>query len=201
MALGNTIPLATRGLTFGADVPESIETPRELRAQHMRWRMRLAGGLYGPTPAQPFVDQMTSLADLVTSALEGTTGLQSESQSAQKTFKPAGQVVLFKKIMEQWGFSEKEASTLLGFEDAADVRDIYEGRKPVGQRDANDRLRAVLRIAADIDALFREKDAIRGWLNESQKDLGGQTPRDLLNEGSMENLLRVKYYVSYLSGR
>ena len=103
--------------------------------------------------------------------------------------------------MEQWGFSEKEAATLLGFENAADIGEIYAGRKPVGHRDANDRLRAVLRIAADIDALFNDRDAVRDWLNEPQKDLGGKRPRALLNEGSMENLLQVKYYVSYLSGR
>ena len=103
--------------------------------------------------------------------------------------------------MDQWDFSDKEAAALLGFEDKVDIQDIYEGRKPVGHRDANDRLRIVLRIAADIDALYDDKDAIRNWLNEPQRDLGGKTPRAHLNEGSMENLLQVKYYVAHLSGR
>jgi hypothetical protein len=115
--------------------------------------------------------------------------------------KPPGQIVLFQKIMEDWGFSDQEAATLLGFESASDIREIYRGTKPVGHRDANDRLRAVLRIAADLDALFRETSAIRDWLSEPQRDLGGATPRTLLTEGSMENLLRVKYYVACLSGR
>ena len=73
--------------------------------------------------------------------------------------------------------------------------------KLVEHRDANDRLRAVLRIAADLDALFQEVPAVRDWLSEPQRDLGGATPRSLLTEGSMENLLRVKYYIAYLSGR
>jgi hypothetical protein len=118
-----------------------------------------------------------------------------------KVLKPAGQVVLFKKVMEDWGFDEKEAATLLGFEVGLDIKEIYMGVRPVGHRDANDRLRAVLRIAADLDALFQDVTSIRDWLNEPQKDLGGVTARGLLNEGSMENLLRVKYFVSYLSGR
>jgi uncharacterized protein (DUF2384 family) len=71
----------------------------------------------------------------------------------------------------------------------------------VGHRDANDRLQAVLRIATDLDDLFREVAAIRDWLSEPQRDLDGATPRSLLTEGSMENLLRIKYYVAYLSGR
>jgi len=116
-------------------------------------------------------------------------------------FKPAGQVVLFKKIMEDWNFNNQEAATLLGFEAAQDINEIYTGMKSVRHRDANDRLRAVLRIAADLDALFQEVPAIRDWLSEPQRDLGGATPRSLLTEGSMENLLRVRHYASYLSGR
>lgn len=115
--------------------------------------------------------------------------------------KPPGQIILFRKIIQDWGFSDQEAATLLGFEAAADVKEIYVGTKTLEHRDANDRLRAVLRIAADLDALFEEVAAIRDWLNEAQRDLDGATPRSLLTEGSMEKLLRVKYYVAYLSGR
>jgi hypothetical protein len=115
--------------------------------------------------------------------------------------KPAGQVVLLHKVMDDWGFDDQQAATLLGFEGASDINKIYTGEKPVGHRDANDRLRAILRIATDLDALFRKPGAIRNWLSEPQRDLGGATPGSLLTEGSMENLLRVKYYVAYLSGR
>lgn len=115
--------------------------------------------------------------------------------------KPAGQVILFHKIMQDWDFTDQEAATLLGFEAAADIGEIYLGTKSVAHRDANDRLRAVLRIATDLDALFREVAAIGDWLSEPQRDLDGATPRSLLIEGSMENLLRIKYYVAYLSGR
>jgi Protein of unknown function (DUF2384) len=118
-----------------------------------------------------------------------------------EALKPAGQVVLFKKTMEDWNFTDEEAATLLGFEAAFDIGEIYLGMKPVGHRDANDRLRAVLRIATDLDALFEGVSAIRDWLSEPQCDLGGVPPRRLLTEGSMENLLRVKSYVAYLSGR
>ena len=115
--------------------------------------------------------------------------------------RPKGEVVLFRRIMEDWGFNDQEAATLLGYDAASDIEEIYTGVKPVRQRDANDRLRAILRIATDLDALFLEVPAIRDWLLEPQRDLGEATPRSLLTEGSMENLLRVKSYVAYLSGR
>src|SRR5262249_14886830 len=112
-----------------------------------------------------------------------------------KAPKPAAPVVLFQKIMEDWNFSDEEAATLLGFEAGFDINQIYLGTKSVEHRDANDRLRAVLRIATDLDALFEEVAAIRAWLREPQPDLDEATPRSLLTEGSMENLLRIKTYV------
>ena len=118
-----------------------------------------------------------------------------------KPLKATGPVVLFQKVMEIWGFSEQEAGTLLGFDSASDIRDVFSGRKPLVLRDTNDRLRTVLRIAADLDALFQEPNAVKEWLGEPQKDLSAMTPRALLNAGPMEDLLRVKYYLSYLSGR
>jgi hypothetical protein len=113
----------------------------------------------------------------------------------------AGQVVLFQRIMGDWGFGDQDATTLLGIDTALDIQEIYQGLKPVRSRDSNDRLRAVLRIATDLDALFQDTTAIRDWLSEPQRDLDGASPRSLLTEGSMENLLRVKSYVSHLSGR
>jgi hypothetical protein len=194
MALGNTAPLATRGSTFGADVAVPVAGTVPL--------LEISDDLYAAFEGNIEVQVVREYGrgrtfSLFARTIEGFLA----PQAPGKVLRPAGQVVLFKKVMEQWGFRDKEASTLLGFEDAADMRDIYDGKKAIGQRDANDRLRAVLRIAADIDALFGDGNAIRDWLSEPQKDLDGQTPRALLNEGSMENLLRVKYYVSYLSGR
>jgi len=126
-----------------------------------------------------------------------------QAKTLNKGAKPkvAGQVVLFRRIMDDWGLGGQEAATLLGYAASSDVQDIYDGRKTVGHRDGIDRLRAILRIAADLDTLFQDIISIQSWLNEAQKDLDGASPRTLFQEGSMENLLRVKYYVSYLSGR
>lgn len=115
--------------------------------------------------------------------------------------KPAGQIKLFQSVVDDWGFSELEAATLLGFEKSSDIRDVLSGRRAIGQRDANDRLRSVLRIAADLSALYRDVAIIRAFMVQPQPRLGGATAKQLLTEGSMENLLLVKYYLAQLSGR
>jgi len=199
-ALGSTQPTATLGSTLqglvepGTRWPAVDETSRQVLLLlkdllHPEWSTRPERVVMHIAPRGGAVAAATEVFAKV------DPGIGTERPKA------TGQVVLLEKVMQQWGFSEKEAAMLLGFEDSSDIREIYDGRKPVGHRDANDRLRAVLRIAADIDALFDDRDAIRDWLNEPQRDLGGKTPRALLNEGSMENLLQVKYYVSHLSGR
>jgi hypothetical protein len=78
---------------------------------------------------------------------------------------------------------------------------LYRGRTSLRTRDEKDRLRAVLRIATDLYALYRDEREIRGWLREQKKRFGGRSAYDLMMEGSMENLLRVKQVLEALSGR
>jgi hypothetical protein len=187
--LANTNPVATPGSPLGWDMFASHyagDSPKEILE-------RLADSV--------FAVQEVEDVDIWLRSAEGVVEIRVKRANEKTKPKLPGQIVLFKKIMEDWGFDEQEAATLLGLDAPSDVRDIYDGRKPVVHRDANDRLRAILRIAADLDALYRDVRAIQDWLNEPQKDLGGATPRSLLQEGSMENLLTVKYYVSHLSGR
>ena len=103
--------------------------------------------------------------------------------------------------MNIWNFSDHEASILLGMEDAKIIGDLYRGFVTLRQRDQNDRLRAVLSIAADLDALYRDENVIRSWLRERQEMLDGNSPLSFLLEGSMEKLLWVRQYVDYLAGR
>jgi hypothetical protein len=186
--LGNTNPIATQGLASSWTPPRIYA----LEAVHLT--------VGSPSLGAPILVQVETLSAQATWSGEGRMSAGAEILPRARALRPPGQVILFQKIMQDWDFTDQEAATLLGFE-AADIAEIYLGTKPVGHRDANDRLRAVLRIAADLDALFREVAAIRDWLSEPQRDLDGATPRSLLSDGSMENLLRVKYYVAYLSGR
>jgi hypothetical protein len=195
VGLGNTDPVATLGSPLGIGVPSvdyrktrqrKSESPQEI------W--------HAPTEPTLFV-QIAEGEKFYFSPAESRFVFEAMPPLWTKVAKAPGQVLLFKKVMDDWDFDDREAATLLGLEAASDVEEIYLGVRPVRQRDANDRLRAILRIATDLDALFGDVAAIRDWLSEPQHDLNDATPRALLIEGSMENLLRVKYYVAYLSGR
>jgi hypothetical protein len=196
--LANTNPVATLGSTLSWGAPVILQGSVGVGKSSLVKRILelSTDPVFAVQAAEGFL-----LYDLYLRSAERAFVIQVKVADEKSKLKPAGRVVLFKKIMEDWGFNEQEAATLLGLEAPSDIRDIYDGRKPVVHRDANDRLRAILRIAADLDALYRAVRAIQDWLSEPQKDLGGATPRSLLQEGSMENLLTVKYYVSHLSGR
>jgi hypothetical protein len=184
--LGNTNPHTTSAYIL------SEATPAELWATH--------SDQPGASYVRDVFTVRTSIIGVgaLTPLKEGVLHPGHVQPQPRKAVKPAGQIVLFKKILEDWGFSDREAAILLGFEAASEVREVLSGAKAVRQRDVNDRLRAVLRIATDLDSLFRDVDAIRDWLSERQSMLGDATPRALLLEGSMENLLRVKHYVAFL---
>ena len=191
--LGNTNPIATHGPALFPYPALRTSPPRILEA------LSLAAG--SPSLGRPTLFQSNTLIAQATLSGQGGMSAQAEILPRARVLKPAAQVILFQKIMVEWDFTDQEAATLLGFEPVTDIRDIYLGTKPVGNRDANDRLRTVLRVGTDLDALFEKVAAIRDWLSEPQRDLNDETPRSLLTEGSMEKLLRIKYYVAYLSGR
>lgn len=187
--LANTNPHATHGSTWAGNAPAAETLPSRSEASPLdfgdHWRLRTFESFSDRGAQQP---------------LAPAAGAPKQAHISAKP-KAAGQIVLFGKVMADWAFNDREAATLLGFEAASDMRDIYDGRRSVGHRDANDRLRTILRIATDLDELFQDVAVIQRWLVEPQSDIDGQTPRQLLLEGSMENVLRIKYYVAHLSGR
>jgi hypothetical protein len=195
IGLGNTNPVATLGSTFGSGAPSVMRSERSTPS----WIVREAVDPHARFVIPGERGQPSFERELAFLWLEPET---SNLLQRSKSPKPTASVKLFQQIMNDWDFDDQAAATLLGFEAVSDIRQIYAGVKPVGHRDANDRLRSVLRIATDLHALFnKEVPTIRGWLGEAQSDLGEVSPRSLLTEGSMENLLRVKHYVAYLSGR
>ena len=88
VGLGNTNPVATLGSTFvGVPVPYA----------------RLAS-LLEEFHGQTFVVQAAGSADLYVGSPEGLLVLETKTVGKGKSLSPAGQIVLFKKVMEEWGF-------------------------------------------------------------------------------------------------
>ena len=126
-------------------------------------------------------------------------GLPNAHQREQ--VRASGEIVLLQRVMIRWGFDDREAACLIGYEDPSWMRSLYGGLSSLRTRDEKDRLRAVLRIATDLLSLYRDEAEIGAWLREKKRQLGGESAYDLMMEGSMENLLRVKQFIEVLSGR
>ena len=103
--------------------------------------------------------------------------------------------------MELWDFSRKDAAEILGFEDEGMIGELYAGIEKVRQRDVRDRLKIFLSLAVDLHGLYDSDATIKQWLDQPKKLLRGKTPRSLIVEGSMENLLRVRQLVQYEANR
>jgi hypothetical protein len=112
-----------------------------------------------------------------------------------------GRIKGFRLLMEKWGFSRKDAAEILGFENEGLIGELYAGIEKVQQRDVRDRLKLFLSLAVDLDGLYDDDQVIKQWLDQPKKLLRSKTPRELLVEGSMENLLRVRQLVRYEANR
>lgn len=95
-----------------------------------------------------------------------------------------GPTILFNKIMKTWHISNEDAMKIIDSDSNSD-----------------EKLRIILRIATDLYALFIEDNVVRNWLYEPKKELEGQVPIILIKSGKLENLMKIKEYTAYLSGR
>jgi hypothetical protein len=90
---------------------------------------------------------------------------------------------------------------MLGLRDVMLVNVLFRGRTTLPPGDASERFRVVLSISVDLDGLYERDDVIRLWLDQCKPELGGRTPRAMLNDGSFENLLKVRQLVRYEARR
>ena len=123
------------------------------------------------------------------------------SPTKAKDLELAGEVALFREIMHDWGIDDHQASALLGYKEPTFAAELFRGLASIRQRDAEERLQLVITIAIDLEALYRDRDAIRKWLRKPHELLGGATPLAMATEGTSLDMLKLSEYVEYLSGR
>lgn len=112
-----------------------------------------------------------------------------------------GPVKFVQQLLVTWQLEPEDACILLGFEPSrlAYVNNVLQGYGTLTGRDAKDRIVHLIQIRTALSALFRDETVENEWLREPRDVLQGQTPMDLLLEGSMENLLLVKEYVALVA--
>jgi hypothetical protein len=201
---GNTNP------RFGSVLPSTsmLEFGDNLTQEHLAHDIRgLPAGIYQlgnhPKPGWIALGQV-----VVGHAIPGASatatpviGLAPTSSAKAKDLELAGEVALFREIMEGWDFNDHQASAVLGYKEPTFAAELFKGLVSIRQRDAEERLHLVITIAIDLEALYRDHDVIRKWLRKPQELLGGATPLGVATEGTSLDLLKLSEYVEYLSGR
>ena len=106
-------------------------------------------------------------------------------------------------LLNCWKLDRKDAVCLLGFEEtqAEIVSEMIAGNVELRGRDAKERLLHLLSIRESLHYFFQNLETENDWLREPQPLLDGQTPVNLLLEGSMGNILLVREYVDSMVGR
>ena len=103
---------------------------------------------------------------------------------------------LIRKILESWKLGMGDKAALLGLEESDQrlASEFLAGETTIAGRDIKDRIAYLILIKSTLHSLFRNADVENEWLRERHGLLGDRTPMDLLLEGSMENMLRVKEF-------
>ena len=112
-----------------------------------------------------------------------------------------GPVQVFFKIFDLWKLSKKEGAVLLGLENTVHFYNYRSGAKSLSNRDTKDRIRYLFQIHDGLFSLFQDEEAERAWIYGGKQDLEGKSPLEIMLEGSMENILLIKQYVEWISGR
>ena len=107
---------------------------------------------------------------------------------------------VFSKLLSFWRLDHRAGAILLGYEGISRIDPILNGVAYLTTRDEKDRIAELFRIRKLLRALFRDRDTENSWLRESNETLENRAPLDLLLEGSMKNLLRVRQFVETIAG-
>lgn len=209
------VPSQLGGREAPADVgsPTSPWVPTEWRTARESW----SGSFASTTKVRSHVEAIEVLAflrELPVSRFDVgqfrgagsgeaiTLGVESAERSPYRG-RITGPVKFINQLLDAWHLDADSACTLLGFEptDAAYIQDVLRGYATLRGRDAKDRIAHLFQIRTSLSALFQDESVENEWLRERQQVLNNITPMELLQEGSMENLLLVKEYVELVAGR
>jgi len=106
-------------------------------------------------------------------------------------------------IMKVWGFNQAEMAITLGISKPTLQRYLASSEKTKLNRDALDRVSYVLNIHASLRMFFSNPENTYGYINMKNSNplFNSNTPKSMILEGSMENLIDVTKHIGALRGQ
>lgn len=103
-------------------------------------------------------------------------------------------------LFRHWGVSDTDAAILLGGISAKTFRRWKDGDHGRVTRDLADRLSNLLGIHKALRLVFADPVAGYRWMSAPNAAFGGASALDLLRQGGMEDILRLRRYLDSVRG-
>jgi hypothetical protein len=112
-----------------------------------------------------------------------------------------GPVRTLLSLFARWDISDEQAAKLLGKETAQFIMDLRAGTVGLGDRDTQDRARLLIGIYEAVHSLLRVASEEKSWLRATLPSLGGRSLFEIMQNGSIADLLLAKSFVDHANGR
>lgn len=108
---------------------------------------------------------------------------------------------IFLRIVDRWGLSALQASWILGMNDGAIIGRLRKGECHWWSTSMDVRVKLLYQVFEGLLNLFRNREIEYDWLNEEQLPLDGRCPIQLTFSGKLEDLVQLRDFVYFISGR
>lgn len=126
------------------------------------------------------------------------------SANGEPPYRIIGPIKFVNKLLDMWELDHENAASLLGFDKQYKgyVDKLLKGYECLVEgSETEDRIAYLFYIWSVLSELFRDSAVEIQWLRTVEQELDGKAPMELILSGSITDLLFVKEFVDFVSGR
>lgn len=130
--------------------------------------------------------------------------IKPSDNDGESTYRIIGPIKFVNKLLDMWEVNSNSAVSLLGFDkqNKCYVDKLLRGDEYLVEgSETEDRIAYLFYIWSVLSEWFRDSAVEVQWLKTVEQELDGKAPMDLILSGSITDLLLVKEFVDFASGR
>jgi len=130
--------------------------------------------------------------------------IKHNSTSKESLYRIIGPIKFVNKLLVRWKIDQENAVSLLGFveQNKGYVDKLLQGNEYLVEgSETEDRIAYLFYIWSVLSELFRDSAVENEWLRAAEQEFDGKAPMDLILSGAITDLLLVKEFVDFISGR
>lgn len=104
-------------------------------------------------------------------------------------------------LFKKWELSDTDACILLGGISSATYSRWKRGDIGKVKVDLRSRLSALLGIHKALSIIFTDSERCYKWIKKANETYGGSSALDIMKQGTLTDLLRVRQYLDFVRGR